>query len=213
MATVATFTLEADEFPLGTIFTELPDVTVRLERVIPGTNGATPYFWVNGTKTKRLLDHFSDHPGVHGICVVDSVGDEHLLRCTWSPGYPDVIDAFEEDDLVLLSATGTIDGWEFEIRGESRKPISKFQSFCTENDIPVVLTELHALKPLETVGDVTDPQREALKLAYEYGYFNTPREATLAEIAEELGISQQALGSRLRRANRRLIEREIIDSP
>jgi predicted DNA binding protein len=31
--------------------------------------------------------------------------------------------------------------------------------------------------------------------------------------AEELGISQQALGSRLRRANRRLIEREIIDSP
>ena len=63
------------------------------------------------------------------------------------------------------------------------------------------------------MGDVTDPQREALKLAYEYGYFNTPREATLAEIAEELGISQQALGSRLRRANRRLIEREIIDSP
>jgi len=35
-------------------------------------------------------------------------------------------------------------------------------------------------------------------LAYERGYFESPRKVTLAELGEELGITQQAVGSRLR---------------
>jgi len=46
---------------------------------------------------------------------------------------------------------------------------------------------------------LTDPQREALVLAYERGYFNSPREVTMEELGAELGITQQAVASRLRR--------------
>ena len=46
---------------------------------------------------------------------------------------------------------------------------------------------------------MTDAQQEALVLAYERGYFNTPRDVTMADLGEELGISQQAVASRLRR--------------
>jgi len=35
MATEATFTVPSDQFPLGTVFTQLPNVTVTLERLIP----------------------------------------------------------------------------------------------------------------------------------------------------------------------------------
>jgi predicted DNA binding protein len=45
---------------------------------------------------------------------------------------------------------------------------------------------------------LTDTQQEALVLAYERGYFESPRQVTLEELGEELGISQQAVGSRLR---------------
>ncbi len=35
MATEATFTVPTNQFPLGTVFEQLPDVTVTLERIIP----------------------------------------------------------------------------------------------------------------------------------------------------------------------------------
>jgi hypothetical protein len=35
MATEATFTVPSDQFPLGTVFDQLPGVTIELERIIP----------------------------------------------------------------------------------------------------------------------------------------------------------------------------------
>jgi len=44
MATEATFTVPSDQFPLGTVFEQLPDVTVELERIIPAQDVVIPYF-------------------------------------------------------------------------------------------------------------------------------------------------------------------------
>ena len=101
----------------------------------------------------------------------------------------------------LIGATGTHQQWTFEIRGDDRSDIAAFQDRCRELGIPITLTELHALTPVETTTEaaLTDSQHEALVLACERGYFESPREVTMAELGEELGISQQAVASRLRR--------------
>lgn len=52
---------------------------------------------------------------------------------------------------------------------------------------------------------MTAAQQEALLLAFESGFYDSPRTTTLAEIGDELEISQQAVSSRLRRGTRRLI--------
>ena len=46
-------------------------------------------------------------------------------------------------------------------------------------------------------------------LAYERGYFNSPRDVTMTELGEELGISQQAIASRLRRGIRQILGRTL----
>lgn len=212
MATVAEFTLSSERFPLGTIFAKLPDVTVYLERVIPDANGTVPYFWVRGTQTDSILEQFSEHPGVRDIRLVDSIGDEYLMRCQWVAEHDSVLDALLDPEVVLLSAIGTTQEWTFEIRGESRESIAKFRQYCIDHDVPITLTELHALRPLEAQNDLTEKQRDALILAFNRGYFDTPRRATLQEVADEFGISQQALASRLRRGNRRLIQNALIES-
>lgn len=212
MATVDKFTLSVGAFPLGTVFANLSGATVRLERVVPNANGVIPYFWVQGAETDAIIEQFSEHPGVRDIRAVDSVDDEYLMRCEWVTEYDSVLDALVTPEIVLLSAVGTAEEWTFELRGESRADIVEFQRYCHDHDVPVSLTELHALRPLAANQDLTDTQREALILAYERGYFNSPRETLLQDIAEELDISQQALGSRLRRGNRRLIEQAHIES-
>lgn len=201
MATEATFTVPSDQFPLGTIFTKLPDVTVELERLIPSRDIVVPYFWVRGTEVEDIEGSFADHPGVNGIQLVDSIEDEYLLRVEWSLEYDDVLSVLGETNVPLIKATGTNREWTFDIRGDDRNDIALFQSCCHEAGIPVELTKLQALTPVETGTEaaLTGPQQEALALAYQRGYFESPRQVTLEELGAELGISQQAFASRLRR--------------
>ena len=207
MATEATFTVPADEFPLGTVFTELPRATVRLERVVPGHEVVIPYFWVRGAHSDDIVAAFSDHPGVRNIRLVDSVKDEYLLRAEWVAEYEGVLSTLAETQVPLTEAVGTTEQWTFEIRGDNRSDIAEFQSRCRGHDIPITLTALHSLTPVETGSEtaITDAQLEALLLAYERGYFNSPRDVTMADLGEELDISQQAVASRLRRGIRRIL--------
>ena len=91
MATEATFTVPSDEFPLGTVFNQLPDVSVELERIVPARDVVIPYFWVRGTVVDNIEDAFTGHPGVNRIQLVDAVEDEYLLRVEWTVGYDDVV--------------------------------------------------------------------------------------------------------------------------
>ncbi|KAA9396473.1 bacterio-opsin activator [Haloarcula sp. CBA1130] len=200
MATEATFTVLSDQFPLGTVFNQLPNVTVELERLIPSRDVVIPYFWVRGTGIIDIESKFTEHPGVAKIRLVDSVEDEYLLRVEWALDYEGVLTVLTETEIPLIRAIGTNQQWTFEIRADHRSDITDFHRRCQELDIPITLTELHALTPLETatVAALTDTQQEALILAYKRGYFESPRQVTLEDLGEELGISQQAVGSRLR---------------
>lgn len=206
MATVMEFTSPVAEFPLGSIFESLPGVTVELERLIPHQTLVIPYFWVRGVETEDIEAEFERHVGVKGIRLIDSVEDEYLMRAEWKDEYFGVLTALAKANVVLLTGTGTKDGWQFEVRGEARQAIADFRGYCQQNDIPITITAVHAMLPIQGEGyELTETQHEALVLAYKRGYFNTPREASLEEIADELGITQQSLSSRLRRGHRRLI--------
>lgn len=200
MATEATFTVPSDQFPLGSVFDQMPDVTVTLERLIPAQDMVIPYFWVRGSKVEDVENAFNENPGVRSIRLVDSVADEYLLRVEWALEHDDVLTILAETAVPLLTATGTYKQWTFEIRGDDQSDIADFQQRCREVDIPVKLTKLSALTPIETETEaaLTESQQKALMLAYERGYFESPREVTLEELGEQLGISQQAFGSRVR---------------
>lgn len=207
MATEATFTVPSATFPLGTVFETLPEVKVELERIVPGVEVVIPYFWVRGVATKDIEAAFFDHEGVREIHLIDSVEDEYLLRVEWEPSYVGILTTLTETGVQLIEAVGTAEYWTFEIRGDKRAHVSDFQALCRERDIPITLTALHALTPIETATEavLTDAQQEALQLAYERGYFESPRQVTMTELGEELGISQQAVASRLRRGIRGIL--------
>lgn len=211
MAVVAEFAIDAMEFPLGRLFEDMSGITLELERVIPTDRSIIPYLWVRGAEVEDISALPDRLPDLEAIALVDQVADEYLLRLEWKDS-DGIVEAIIETEIVLLSGVGSADRWTFEVRGDDRDTVSKFQRYCREHDIPITLTGLHALSRLQggEEYDLTDAQREALELAYERGYFQVPREASLEEIAEELGITGQSLGSRLRRGMHRLIGSTLI---
>jgi len=220
MVTVAEFTVPSGELPSSTVFDRLPGLTVELERVVPTEDVIVPYAWVHGVEVdevERVVDAFPEekpHPDLRGIEIIDRVEGDVLLRFEWEADVRGLLRPIAESDVVLVSAVGTADRWHIEVRGEDRAAISDFQTRCIENAVPVELVALHSVVPMRTRDDglLTGAQREALLLAYERGYFRSPREATLAEIAEELGITGQSLGSRLRRGIGRLVADAVVDA-
>lgn len=130
MATIMEFTLPADDFPLGSVFETLPDVTVTMERLLPQESLIVPYFWVRGGQPENIESDFKAHPGVNSIDLIDSVENEYLMRTEWDQEYAGVLNALAEDNITVLSAVGTKDGWDFEVRGESCEEISEFRATC-----------------------------------------------------------------------------------
>ena len=211
MAIEMEFTVPAEEFPLGSVFENLPGVTVELERLIPHESLTIPYFWVRGAETREIETKFEQHAGVTDIRLIDNIDDQYLMRAEWVEEYDGLLTALSETNLTVLSAVGTVDGWRFEVRGDTQEAIAEFRNHYQQNSISIDISMVHALLPIQ--GDsfkLTETQREALVLAFECGYFDTPRESSLEEIAAELGITQQSLSSRLRRGHRRLISETLI---
>lgn len=214
MATVAEFTVDAADFPLGALFDDLPDAQLELERVVPTSDAFIPYLWIQGVELTDIESLLISHPEVGDLSLVDDVDTRYLIRATWEEDYEGILKAITQTDVTLLSGRGTADSWTFEVRGDDQEAISAFQQYCREHNIPITLTTLHALAQMENSSEynLTETQREALVLAYEHGYFDTPREVSLDEIAEELDITGQSLGSRIRRGTKRLIGSTLTGS-
>jgi hypothetical protein len=56
------------------------------------------------------------------------------------------------------------------------------------------------------LSSLTEKQRQALDAAVSRGYFETPRQATLQELANEFDISKQAFAQRLTAAERKVMQ-------
>lgn len=218
MGSVAEFTVPSADVPSAAAFEQLPGARIELERVIPLHDAIVPYAWVYGVPVDDVelvieaMPEEKPHPDLREVVLVDVVDGDALLRLVWDREVRGLLGAIADSDIVLISGVGTAERWRIEVRGEDRAAVSAFQARCVDDDVPLELSTLHALSRIrDGPGPVlTDAQREALLLAYERGYFRSPRETTLDEIAGELDITGQSLGSRLRRGIERLVADAVV---
>jgi predicted DNA binding protein len=214
MGLEASFTVEDSEFPLTAVFNQLSSVTIELDRVVPTTTAAIPYFWIYSDDTTKLTTDLADDVGVNQVTIIDRVEEAMFVRVDWNLDHESVLTAIINTDITLLSGKGHGGQWVFTIRAQNRSELSAFQTYCRNNDLSIELTQLHSVFPLEAGQEynLTADQRTALELAYNRGYFESPRGATQEDLAAELDISRQAVSSLLQRGLRQLIA-STLDTP
>lgn len=112
------------------------------------------------------------------------------------------------DGAKMKSTTITSEGWH---ETKEFKDYETFHDFHTTFENHGISLDLISITPNNsssndaTEDGLTDRQREALELAVSRGYYESPRQVTAAELAEELDISQPSLSSLLRRGERQLL--------
>jgi predicted DNA binding protein len=83
-----------------------------------------------------------------------------------------------------------------------------------EREWNMEIVAVHDYNPLVSglLDELTEKQREILKAAYRYGYFDHPRKIDAGELAVRIGIHKTTLLEHLHKAEKRLIGRVLDEA-
>ena len=112
----------------------------------------------------------------------------------------------------LLELWNDDDVWAARLRAVDQAYLSEFGSYCEEVGAELSIRRLYFSDSAEAINTalpvdiLTEAQWEAMVEAFEAGYFDEPRTASLSEVGDRLGISASAGGRRIRRGTAQLME-------
>ena len=210
MGVVVEFNVDRDEFALGQA---LSGREVELERVIPTSNTVMPFMWVSEGEMRAVC--VDGCTPLHRLDPIETVDGWTLYHTEWNGETVGVIGGIAELGGTILKALSTGDDWLFRVRFREQEHLARFNDHCNARDISLRVTRISTVTPGRERGrtyGLTDEQREALDLAYRRGYFATPRETSLSELADALEITSQSLSDRIRRGNEKVL-RNALSSP
>ncbi len=199
---------------LRTVLDEHKGTEIELRTCAAARATVTPLVWVHGSE--RAIDAvtsaFEAEPTVASYQRLNEERGQHLYRIEWTDR-PSVLERLVEQDGTVLSAGLGAGGWRVRILFPTRESLSAAYDTWDAQRWDLRIARITACDgmPVEVHG-LTDGQYEALERAVEMGYYEIPRQTTLEELADDLGISHQALSERLRRANRTLITNLVGES-
>jgi len=199
MTVIADITVPADAFELGRVLQDFPDVRVELERVVPLHETVIPLFWISGTDPTAIETALTENQHTESVSILTTTGDETLFEVHWSDHVDGIVKALIDTRANILEATGEAEVWDFRLRFEAHEQLSELNMALTESGIPVTLRHIYNPTLPKEATTLSEEQREALRVAYQRGFFEVPRGITLAELADELDISDSALSQRMRR--------------
>ncbi|MWG33205.1 helix-turn-helix domain-containing protein [Halomarina oriensis] len=209
MTVVGKLSVRAEAFDLGRALVA-QGVRFELERTVQCDSPLSLWVWTNDTGD--YLDRVHERTTVT-LDVVDHVDGGVLCTVARDPeaSGPSLFDLFADAGMTILAGGGDDERWSFEVRAENRGDVDRFQRTATDHGIDVTVEGVQRLSGPATIQSaLTDCQRQTLVAAYEGGYYDTPRRATLADFGEQFDITPRAVSQRLRRGVGNLVEATLI---
>ncbi|KAB1193024.1 DNA-binding protein [Haloferax sp. MBLA0076] len=206
-------------FPLGDSYlgTALEDSDLEITCVpsVPVSGDPVPYFTVSGTDADTFEDILEAHPNVEYFELVTSRPERRLYRCQWRLKDRGLISTIQMHNGIVRRIVGTKDGWTLSVFFPTNDHAAQFHSACLDRRLEIDVRRVEPASVDErhpATSDLSEKQLTALELAFSQGYFETPKEASLGDIADDIGISEQALSQRIRRALNRLVASSMDDT-
>lgn len=212
MSVIVHLRVSPPAFELGRILEMEQGTSIELENLVPLGEKAVPFFTVHDASRNAFEENVRDHPSVESIRTVSEHDGQTLYALDWAVSRDLFFEGLSEVGAQLLSATGTADGWEFELRFPSHESLGEFQEFCSNAHISLEVGRIYnPTKPgTGPWYGLTNAQRDTLLRAVEGGYYSIPRRMSTQDLAETFDVSDQAVTERLRRAIVTLVESTLI---
>lgn len=212
MAVIVRGSVPAEEFALNHTLASLPEIEIECERIVQsGEEKIMPLLWLRHPDRAAVDEALSEDPTVASVECLSAFEDEYLFQMEWVDHVHLLIQMIANGQATILDAYGWSVRWHLRVLYPDREHLSATHGFAEDHGLSF---DIHSLRELE--GEpagrygLTDSQYRALVLAARRGYFEVPREATLEDLADELGVSHQSLSGQLRRALGALVEDTLL---
>ena len=219
MGLFAEFDILCERLPLVSVAAAVPDSTLVV--ALQYNHGNRPPFVLTATggSRERIEQALTEAVDVGDWTCIGTAGESRRYQISPALSFEeqlgeviddlDGLEALATEDAIIERIEARRDGWRQTGWFADRAAFDEFRTFWQANGG----FQLHKLTrdgDPEPAGEgLTDRQDEALRTAYEMGYFEIPRRASLDDVAAELDISASSASERLRRAQTRLIE-EVV---
>lgn len=209
MSVIAEYSVDASRLVLAETLKSFPGIRLDVEDSV-ATDPDLPilFTWVTCDDHDEFEAAMREDPTVADPEPLSQVGGRRLYR----------IQITGETDIVLYREWVEIGAerleshyyggrWHIRTRFPDRETLAEYQSYLSEEGLDFRLNRLYdSDREEEIVDHLTPQQRETLVLAFEMGFFDIPRKATMEDLADRLDVSNQAVSERLRRGYARLVE-------
>lgn len=209
---IAEFTLDHPIFRCP--FRTVPDVEIVWEQTSDQLVGSRQMIvWVQCDDFEAFETAIESDPGTQNPEMLSEADNRRLYRVDLTERGLETNLSIKTNDVggILQRAVGTTDGWRCRVRVPNRDAAEEIYQFYRTRDIEFTFHRLYEQTDwIEDSGPkLTEAQREILIEAVECGFLNIPRDSTLADLADRLGISETAASERFRRAVKNLTRRTV----
>jgi predicted DNA binding protein len=206
--------IEHERLALAPTLRSLDGVSVNVVTQSNTTPGATVFpFLIQHDDHAELEQALDADATVANYELVDWTDGQGIYYIEHTPETKFISTQVTAVNGFLVQAETSSKGWLVRVVLPNRSALNDIWEFADENDIALDIIELYENKDAsgEKSFGLTDEQLTALKIAYERGYFDEPRDISLNEMAAEIELSSTAMSGRLRRGIRNLIAATLID--
>jgi len=188
---------------LSSVFSE---ATFRLLTGVPKDDHALELGEVQAADAETVVTAIKDHPDITAYEAVHQdetravgqykVADQGLYEFLWQSSLP--------PEFPVVVENGSM---EFDLT-TSRE---QFETFCEALDETKQAYQLLSVVHTEDENPIlTARQRECMTVALRRGYFEVPRDSTLAEVAETLEIDKSTASETIRRGTARVLQQFLV---
>lgn len=205
MSVLAEIRVVGEGVVLRELLDRFPGLELRLQPVVPTENEFMPLLWIRGADPTAVVQTLEAQDTVETAEVVSRDGDQALLEVAWNEEFYRLLAPLVESHARVLEAHAEDGAWTFRLQFQNHEALRTFEEGCSADDVHLDLQRLGDPELTGVEPPLSSAQRDAMSVAYERGYWKVPREVTVAEVADQLGISAQAVSERLRRGINNLV--------
>lgn len=214
MGTIVDARVPTSQFALGETLTSVPDASFESVRIVAPCNGRVlPYLWATTSEFDDLERALRTDPSTESVTQLVRDDGRALYEFAWDSRVKVLIHAILEEEGTLVDARIGSRTWKLRILFPDKDAMSSLYEFYEQHGIDLHISRVNGLTSVVERGgtQLSAEQYEALAEAFASDYYSVPRETTLVELAERLGVSHQAVSERLRRGHEAIIESSLHD--
>lgn len=186
-----------------------PDATFRVLAAMPRGDAGVGLVEIAADETQMpaILDAFEEYDAVTDADLVHAADEEAIVQFETSE--PLLLQSVQSSMLPLEFPITIADGRASVELTASRERMSSFAEQLDAFGMSYDVEYIYQTREGEAL--LTDRQRRLLEAAVREGYYDTPRECTLTELAEREGIAKSTASECLHRAESKVVRQFVRD--